>query len=116
MPEGPTPPWMHAPSGGRCLVCGELLGAEPHMIVAMPDGEHSRCRDWSAHPWPHARLQRAMRTRYRAIQRALAEVVALGRWLEQRRQMWPRGAAETVAVFDRRKGELARALDRVGVR
>lgn len=107
---------MEAPAGGRCLVCERDLGADPHLITVIPDGEHLACRDWRRHPWPHSRLLGQLRRRYRALRRALADVEALGRWLEQRRRAWPEGAADTAIEVQRRCAALGRALDRAGMR
>lgn len=107
---------MEAPAGGRCLVCERELGAEPHMITSIPHGEHLTCRDWTRHPWPHARLVRQLRRRYRAMQRALIKVEAFGRWLEQRRRLWPKGAAETVIEVEHRGRALRATLERAGAR
>lgn len=104
------------PGTGRCTICHHPLGVEPHTITAHPDGEHLRCRDWSKHPWPYDPLLRQLRTRYRALRRALAVVEAMGRWLSQRRQRWPRDAADTVLEVQRRVEVMRKALDRAGFR
>jgi hypothetical protein len=106
---------MSSPAG-RCTICRHPLGVEPHTITLHPDGEHLRCRDWSKQPWPYDRLLQQLRTRYRALRRALLLVETLGRWLAQRRQRWPEGAAETVLEVQRRVDGLRRALDRAGFR
>jgi hypothetical protein len=106
---------MRTPSG-RCLLCEKALGSEPHTITVYPDGEHLRCRDWSAHPWPYDSLLRQLRTRYRALRQAQEIIEALGRWLAERRRRWPEGAADTVLEVQRRIDALRKALDRAGFR
>lgn len=103
------------PRAGRCLVCGRELGAEPHFALP-PDGEHVRCRDWTRHPWPYDDFLVRLRRRYWALRYAIGEVGTLGRWLVERRRVWPAGAAETVLALDARRQQLRRALERVGLR
>lgn len=104
------------PREGRCITCGRELGVEAHFITTAPDGEHVRCRDWSRVPWPYDALTRRLRQRYRDLRRALAEVEALGRWLAERRRLWPEGAAETVMDVTARVERVRRLLDRAGWR
>ena len=106
------------PPAGRCVTCGEPLGADPHMIMTAPDGEHLGCRDWSRHEWPRpfAQLERRLRARATALRRALRDVEGLGRYLNERRAIWPVGAAETVVEVQRRHRALRDALERAGMR
>ena len=101
-------------------MCGELLGVEPHLIVDLPDGEHVKCRDWTKHAFPYARVLRDLRRRYKAIREAvspevLVRVVGLGRWLAERQRMWPEGAAETVLESGQRFDAVLPALREAGV-
>lgn len=107
---------MRSPGGGRCITCGREFGAEPHYITRMPDGEHLRCRDWSRELWPLAELEERLRRRWRALRSALAAVESLGRYLRERRRMWPAGAAETMLAIDDRVREIDEALERAGLR
>lgn len=109
--------WMVAP-GGHCEVCGRELGAEPHLITRAPDGEHLECRDWARHPWPPPleRLAGRLRARHRALRRAMALTTRLGSYLNERRLLWPDGAAETIVEVARRERELRDALERAGLR
>jgi hypothetical protein len=108
-----TPKWMHAPSG-RCLLCNEELGADPHFIVDPPHGEHLRCIDWTKRPWPFARLERRLEARSRALRAASAAVTDLGGFLRRSRSLWPdRMVAEVVEAGVRTVGD---RLDRAGWR
>lgn len=106
------------PAPGLCITCGRELGAEPHLIVSAPDGEHLGCRDWSRFPWPRPfhQAERRLRARVRALRRAMDLTAELGVYLDDRRRAWPAGAAETVAEVSRRSGELRTALERAGLR
>jgi hypothetical protein len=104
------------PPPGRCVVCGKPLGVDPHLITAIPDGEHLHCRDWSRTAWPYERVQKQLRARYLALRRASQTIEALGRWLNERQRKWPDLAPDTVQQVTRRIDELRRALDRAGVR
>lgn len=106
---------MRSPAG-RCTICRHPLGVEPHTITAHPDGEHLRCRDWSKQPWPYDTLLHQLRSRYRALRRAMAVTEAMGRWLAQRRTRWPNDAADTVLEVQRRVDGVRKALDRAGFR
>jgi hypothetical protein len=106
------------PRAGLCITCGRDLGAEPHLIVSAPDGEHLGCRDWTRYPWPRPfeQLERRLAGRVRAIQRALELTAELGSLLVERRRRWPLDAAETVAEVERRSRELRSVLERAGLR
>ena len=93
--------WAQPPKG-HCITCGEELGADPHFIVdGGPNGEHTRCRDWSERPFFFETVLANLRRRYRQIERRadvdlLRDVVELGRWLAERERLWPEGAVETI--------------------
>lgn len=107
---------MVAPSG-MCVTCGRDLGVEPHFITIPPDGEHVACRDWTRHPWPSRleQLGRRLTKRAEALQHALELATQLGRYLVERREVWPDGAAETVLEVGRRRRELRVAMEHAGV-
>lgn len=109
--------WQVAPRGS-CITCGRELGAEPHLIVNPPDGEHLTCRDWTTHAWPRPleQVQRRVRARVRALRTALDLTAQLGVFLIERRRVWPAEAAETVAEVTRRALDLRDALERAGAR
>ncbi len=87
-------------------MCGELLGAEEHWITEHPDGEHTKCRDWSALPYPNSKILAKLRRRRRALKAALDEVDACGRWMRAAERRWPSGAVD-------HQLELGGRLDRV---
>lgn len=83
-----TPKWMCAPTG-RCLRCGEELGAREHFIVdGGPNGEHLTCIDWTSRPWPFERLERAIRTRLSLLRTAVRAVDELSDYLARARDAW----------------------------
>lgn len=102
---------------GRCLVCGEELGAETWWVTPgrLPDGEHTRCRDWSKHGFPSERHLTELRNLHRRVEAGTARetVRVAGEKLAQMAAQWPAGGADTVSaaadVVDRLKAEL-RAL------
>jgi hypothetical protein len=108
-----TPSWMQAPSG-RCVICNQELGPDPHFIVEPPDGEHLRCIDWSSRPWPFARLEKQIAARRRALAQAIAVVVDLGTYLARARSLWPDRLV--VEVVEARRRIVGAALDRAGWR
>lgn len=88
-----------APKPGHCVRCGERLGAEPHWITDVPDGEHVRCRDYRERPFPYDALLRKVRHRYRTHRRLLRSIERLGRWLAERKRRWPEDAVSTVGSW-----------------
>lgn len=114
-----TPSWMRAPSG-RCVVCGEELGAREHYIVdGGPNGEHLTCIDWSSRPWPFDRLERAVRTRLSFLSAAARAVEELSRYLARARDAWEHDVSmrPTIREVVRPRVEDVRAkLERAGAR
>ena len=79
------------PQAGACLICQMPLGAEPHFITQLPDGEHVACREqrYLGNDFPHAgqlaslrRLAVLLRCQYRVV-------VETGRWLAAIKYGWP---------------------------
>lgn len=104
-----------------CAVCGQELGAERWWVIPgqYPRGEHERCRDWNAYPFPFDRQLDELRKIFRKVAgqdglttgRLVTE--AAGRELRALEVRWPR---EALAVLDegrrvvgRAKNELAAA-------
>jgi len=104
-----------------CAICGNELGAERWWVIPgeYPRGEHERCRDWSAYPFPFERQLDELRKIYRRVagQAGLAAgrlvTEAAGRELRGLEARWPH---EALAILDegrrvvgRAKNELAAA-------
>lgn len=96
-----------APEDGRCLLCNRPLGADPHFITELPDGEHSSCREitltGAAFPFD-AQIDR-LRRLARMLKNQLAMVVETGKWIVTIKSQWPktRGAFEIHRVERIRK-------------
>jgi hypothetical protein len=81
---------------GRCLVCDEEVGSEPWWVVPdrLPDGEHSRCRDYTKHPFPFAEKLNALRRAWSRLADddavAKAALTNLGRELAALETAWPK--------------------------
>jgi|GEM_PF-1392397 len=85
-------------AAGTCVVCGQALGWETWWVTRYPHGEHTRCRDWTRHPFPFERQLTALRKLWRQLdQDAIRrEVARVGRELAQMQARWPGQGAQTV--------------------
>jgi hypothetical protein len=107
---------------GRCVVCGDELGAEPWWVLPgqYPLGEHGRCRDWTAHPFPYTRHIDELRKLWRKL--TLAEqtgarmvIEGAGKALSAIGATWPAAGAAGVAEADAIIGRVRTAIQAAGI-
>ena len=105
---------IQAPREGRCLICGQPLGAtEGYWVTDPPDGEHDRCRDWSQVAFPYEHELEALRALARSYLRGYRAVVRVGRDLAAVRQAWPAGGSAALAAYRKQKAALVKTLERL---
>jgi hypothetical protein len=80
-----------------CVVCAEPLGSEQWWVVDYPEGVHTRCRDWSAVPYPYQRHIDLLGRMAKALEGEPRELTMKARaWLTSQRSTWPAAGAEGV--------------------
>ncbi|MBI5498175.1 MAG: hypothetical protein HY904_24445 [Deltaproteobacteria bacterium] len=104
-------------TAARCCACGRPFGIEPWWVTHHPQGEHTRCRDWSRHSFPFVRQLTALRRVWRdpAAAPVRAQVAEVGRWLAGLQARWPRDGAEGVLEALHRTRVLRASLLQAGV-
>ncbi len=105
-----------ASAQGTCRRCGAPFGMEPWWVTEYPNGEHTRCRDWTGRPFPFARQLDLMRKLWPGVEGPARTCLhSAGARLAQLQQGWPAGGAGAVLTALETLRALRLALAQAGV-